>query len=190
MRLRPEDQVIKAGKGGLPMVNCENKVVNEEGEETEVGEVGEWLVRCESQMLYYYNNPEETAKTITADGYVRTGDLGVRDEDGYVTLVDRAKDMIISGGENIYPREIENVLLAHEKIYEAAVIGVPHETFGETVKAYVVLNTGKEATGEELREYCKGKLGDFKIPRLWEFVDELPRSPSGKILKYMLKEKE
>ncbi len=190
VRLRPEDQVIKAGKGGLPIVNCESKVLNEEDEEVKVGEVGEWLVRCESQMLYYYNDPEETAKTITADGYVRTGDLAVVDEDGYVTLVDRAKDMIISGGENIYPREIENVLLAHEKIYEAAVIGVPHETFGETVKAYLVLNSGKEATGEEMREYCKGKLGDFKIPRLWEFVDELPRSPSGKVLKYMLKEKE
>ena len=111
------------------------------------------------------------------------------DEDGYVTLVDRAKDMIISGGENIYPREIENVLLTHEKIYEAAVIGMPHELFGETVKAFMVLNSGKEATGDELREYCKGKLGEYKIPRLWEFVNELPRSPSGKVLKYMLKER-
>ncbi len=189
VRLRPEEQVTKAGKGGLPVVNCESRVINEKGEPAEVGEVGEWQVRCESQMLYYYNNPEETAETLTADGYVRTGDLAMVDEDGYVTLVDRTKDMIISGGENIYPREIENILLAHERIEEAAVIGVPHEIFGETVKAFVVLNTGEAVTGEELREYCKGKLGDFKIPRLWEFIKVLPRSPTGKVLKFMLRKR-
>ena len=190
VRLRPEDQVAKAGAGGLPVVNCECKVVNEEGEKVKVGEVGEWLVRCESNMLYYYKNPEETATTLTPDGYVRTGDLAVVDDDGYVTLVDRKKDMLISGGENIYPREIENVLLSHDKVADAAVIGVPHEIYGETVKAFVVLEEGAEATGDELSEFCKGKLGDFKIPRQWEFIDALPRNPSGKVLKYILKERE
>ena len=187
VRLRPEDQVRKAGAGGLPVVNCESRVVNEKGEDVAVGEVGEWLVRCESNMLYYYKNPEATAETLTPDGWVRTGDLAVVDEEGYVTLVDRKKDMIISGGENIYPREIENVLLTHPKVADVAVVGVPHEIYGETVKAFVVLKPETEATPEELREFCVGKLGDFKIPRLWEFVDALPRNPSGKVMKYVLR---
>jgi acyl-CoA synthetase (AMP-forming)/AMP-acid ligase II len=189
VRLRPEDQITKAGAGGLPVVNCESRVVNEKGEDVAVGEVGEWLVRCESNMLYYYKNPEATAETLTPDGWVRTGDLAVVDEDGYVTLVDRKKDMIISGGENIYPREIENVLLAHPKVADAAVVGVPHEIYGETVKAFVVPAEGEEVAPEELREFCVGKLGDFKIPRLWEFIDALPRNPSGKVMKYVLREK-
>jgi acyl-CoA synthetase (AMP-forming)/AMP-acid ligase II len=188
VRLRPEDQVAKAGAGGLPVVNCESRVANERDEDVAVGEVGEWLVRCESNMLYYYKNPEATAETLTPDGWVRTGDLAVVDGDGYVTLVDRKKDMIISGGENIYPREIENVLLAHPKVADAAVVGIPHQIFGETVKAFIVPAAGEEVTGDELREYCAGKLGDFKIPRIWEFADALPRNPSGKVMKYMLRE--
>jgi acyl-CoA synthetase (AMP-forming)/AMP-acid ligase II len=188
VRLRPEDQVKKAGTGGLPIINCESRVVNEEDQDVAAGEMGEWLVRCESNMLHYYNNPDATAEAFIAGGWLRTDDLAVIDDDGYVTLVDRKKEVIITGGEKVYPREVEMTLLENGKVMDAAVVGLPHEIYGETVKAFIVPMAGAELTGEEMREFCQGKLGDFKIPRIWEFVETLPRNPSGKIQKYMLRE--
>ncbi len=187
--LHPEDQVRKAGAGGVAVVNCEQRVVDEEGRDVAVGEVGEWFLRCESNMLYYYNNPEATAETLTPDGWIHTGDMATIDEDGYVTIVDRKKDMVISGGVNIYPREIELVLLEHPQVADVAVIGVPHDIYGETVMAIIVPAPDQRPEAEELREFCRGQLADFKIPRKWEFVDMLPRNPMGKVLKTSLRER-
>jgi len=188
VRLRPEDQVEKAGSGGLPVLNCESRVVDEEGREVGPGEVGEWMVRCESNMLYYYRNPEATAEVLTEDGWLHTDDLAVLDEDGFITLVERKTEVIMVEEEKVFPREVEMILLEHPAVLDAAVVGVPHELHGEAVKAFIVLMPGKDVLVEELASFCRGKLADFKIPTVWEFTDKLPRNPSGKLQKYMLRE--
>ncbi len=139
-------------------------------------------------MSGYWENPAATAETIR-DGWLYTGDMATVDEDGYFYIVDRKKDMIISGGENIYPREVEEILYTHEAVLEAAVIGVPDPVWGESVKALVVLKQRARASAEELIEHCKAHLTSYKKPKSVEFRKELPKTPSGKILKRALREK-
>ena len=140
-------------------------------------------------MMGYYKKPEETAEALR-DGWVYTGDIGFFDEDGYLSVVDRKKDMVIAGGYNIYPVEIDNVLFDHPKILEACAVGVPDEYRGETIKAFIVAKEGETLTEEEVIAYCKETLAPYKVPRNIEFVDELPKSVVGKILRRELRDQE
>ena len=174
---------------GRPYPWVEMKIMNlESGAECASGEVGEVWTRSRQNMLGYWNKPEETAKTIDVDGWLKTGDAGYVDDDGFLFLTDRVKDMIVSGGENVYPAEVENALASHGSVAEVAVIGVPHERWGETVKAIVVLRTGSAATQAELIAFSKGRLASYKCPTSVDFIDVLPRNPSGKVLKKDLRE--
>lgn len=152
------------------------------------GEVGEIWVRSGSTMKGYLNQPAATAQTLVEDGWLRTGDGTYRDEEGYFFLQDRIKDMIISGGENVYPAEVENVLDEHPDVAEVAVIGVPHPTWGETVKALVVLHSGSRAVPEELIEFTRDRMAHYKCPTSVDFVSELPRTATGKVLKKVLRD--
>jgi long-chain acyl-CoA synthetase len=152
------------------------------------GEVGEIWVRSKQVMKGYWNMPEETAKAITPDGWFRSGDAGFMDDDGYLFIHDRVKDMIVSGGENVYPAEVENVLMAHPGIADVAVIGVPHDKWGETAKAIVVRAPGAEVTEQEIIDYAREHLARFKCPTSVDWAEALPRNPSGKILKKDLRE--
>ena len=182
----PLDCPRKPGSIGTTIVNVENKVVNELGEELPPGEVGELIVRGANVMKGYYKMPEETAVTIK-DGWLYTGDLAKMDEEGYFYIVDRKKDLIIVGGYNVYPREVEEVLFAHPDIVEAAIVGVPDPNFGEAVHAFVV-SKDSALTEEKLRAYCEQHLAKYKIPSKIEFLDELPKNTTGKILRRSLKE--
>ncbi len=173
---------------GREYPNVKARVVNEHDEDVSPnGEVGELIIYSEGNIRGYLNRPEASAKTIR-DGWVYTGDCGWIDEDGYVYITDRKSDMIVSGALNIYPAEIESILAEHPAILESAIIGVPDEKWGETVKAIVVLRPGKKATAEEIIAFCKSQLASFKKPRSVEFVESLPRNLSGKILKRVLRE--
>ena len=186
--LYPEDQIRKAGAGGKYIVNMETRLVDtEDNTITEPGVVGELVIKGETTMKEYYKNPEATAETIR-DGWVHTGDLGTMDDEGYITLVDRAKDMIITGGENVYSKEVEDAIFENPAIADAVIIGVPHAEWGETVMAVVVLNQGQSLDLEGLREFLKPRIADYKIPRLMEVVDALPRNVSGKVLKYKMRD--
>lgn len=182
----PLDRPRKAGSIGQSIVHVENKVVNELGEEVPVGHSGELIVRGPNVMKGYYKMPEETAATIR-DGWLYTGDMAMMDEDGYFYIVDRKKDLIIVGGYNVYPREVEEVLYNHREIVEAAVIGVPDPNQGEAVKAYVVSNN-PALTEEAVISYAKEHLAKYKTPTLIEFLQELPKNTTGKILRRALKE--
>ncbi len=160
----------------------------EASEPLPAGQVGEVWTRSPQNMLGYWNKPDETAKTILPDGWLRTGDAGYLDEEGFLFLTDRVKDMIVSGGENVYPAEVENALASHPAIAEVAVIGVPHERWGESVKAIVVKRVGVEVTGPEVIAYAKQRLAGYKCPTSVDFIDVLPRNPSGKVLKKDLRE--
>lgn len=184
--LTPEKHLDKIGSSGIAIPNTEARVVNDGGNDVKVGEVGEFIIRGETIMKEYYNNPDETAKAIR-DGWLYTGDLATIDEDGFITLVDRSKDMIISGGENVYSTEVENVLSTHPKILEAAVIGIPDEVWGETVAAVIVPKEGEIIDRTELNEFCRKDLAGYKVPRIFFEVKQLPRNASGKILKYQLR---
>ena len=152
------------------------------------GEVGEIWVRSLQVMKGYWKMPDETEKTITPDGWLRTGDVGYLDGDGYLYIHDRVKDMIVSGGENVYPAEVENVLMSHPEVADCALIGVPHETWGETGKAFVVRAAASDLTEQALIDYCRERLARYKCPTSVEWIDALPRNPSGKILKKDLRE--
>lgn len=182
----PIDRDRKPGSIGTNIVNVENKVVNELGEEVPVGHVGELIVRGPNVMKGYYKMPEETESTIR-EGWLYTGDLARQDEEGYFYIVDRKKDMIIVGGYNVYPREVEEVLFEHPSIVEAAVVGVPDPTFGEEVLAFVVKKDAS-LSEEQLHDYCAEKLAKYKVPKRFEFLDELPKNTTGKILRRFLKE--
>jgi long-chain acyl-CoA synthetase len=182
----PLDRPRKPGSIGTNIIHVENKVVNELGEEVPVGEVGELIVRGPNVMKGYYKMPEETAATIK-DGWLYTGDLAKMDEEGYFYIVDRKKDMILVGGYNVYPREVEEVLYAHPEVSEAAVVGVPDPNFGEAVHAFVV-KKNDQLSVEELTEYCKEHLAKYKIPSHIEFLEELPKNTTGKILRRALKD--
>lgn len=193
--LRPENHVAdgsdvetaRLASAGRPVVDYELRIVDEDGKDVETGEVGEIVVRSDAMTIGYWELPEETARTIR-NGWLYTGDFGKFDEDRYVYIVDRKNDMIISGGKNIYPREIEEIIYAHEAVLEAAVIGVPDDYWGESVKAFVVLKDGKHATETEIINLCKENIASYKKPRSVAFVDQLPKSPTGKILKRVIRE--
>jgi fatty-acyl-CoA synthase len=152
------------------------------------GQTGELLSRGYIVMLGYWDNPEATAAAIDAGRWMHTGDLATMDAEGYVNIVGRAKDLIIRGGENIYPVEVENFLYGHPKIQDVQVIGVPDERYGEAVMAWVILKPGEQATEEELRDYCQGKIAYFKVPRYWKFTDAFPMTVTGKIQKFKMRE--
>ncbi len=171
---------------GKPMPGVELRIVGEEGDDAPDGEVGEVWIRSPQNMAGYWRKPEETATALTDDGWFKTGDAGYVKED-YLYLYDRVKDMIVSGGENVYPAEVENVLMMHPGVADVAVIGVPHERWGETVKAMVV-PAGDQPTPEELISYAREQLAHYKCPTSVDFVEALPRNPSGKILKRELRE--
>lgn len=180
----------KSSTIGLPWPDTECRIVDlETGQELGIGEIGELHVRGPQVMKGYWNKPEETAKVLI-DGWFHTGDIAKMDEDGYFYIIDRKKDMIIAGGYNIYPRDIEEVLYEHPAIREAVVIGLPDEYRGETVKAFIVLKPGATLTEKELDQYCRQKLSKYKVPRLYEFRDDLPKTMIGKVLRRILQEEE
>ncbi len=182
---------VKPGTEGIPVPNTEIKIVDLESgsKEMPAGETGEILIKGPQVMKGYYKNPEATA-AVLKDGWLYTGDIGFMDEEGYLTVVDRKKDIIIAGGFNIYPNEIDDILFGHPKIAEACTIGVPDQYRGETVKAYIVLQEGEAMNAEEVEAFCRESLAPYKIPKQVEFIEELPKSSVGKILRRALKEQE
>jgi long-chain acyl-CoA synthetase len=179
------------GSIGIPLSDTECRIVDLNDGITEVpaGEIGELLIKGPQVMKGYWNMAEETAATLI-DGWLCTGDIAKMDEEGYFYIVDRKKDMIISGGFNIYPRDIEEVFYEHPKVLEACSIGVPHPHRGEAVKVFVVLKEGETATQEELLEYCNDKMAKYKLPTEIEFRPELPKTNVGKILRKDLRSEE
>jgi acyl-CoA synthetase (AMP-forming)/AMP-acid ligase II len=181
---RPE-LLLSAGR---PLLGTEVRVVDEQERPVPHGTIGEVVVRGPQLMRGYWNLPEATAEALRG-GWMHTGDAGVLDAEGFLYIQDRVKDMIVSGGENVYPREVEDVLFQHPAVADVAVIGVPDERFGEAVKAIVVRRAGVAVEAEALLDFCKGRLGGYKRPRSVDFADALPRNPSGKVLKKDLREK-
>jgi len=178
----------KVGSIGLPISDTESRIVDLNDGKTDlpVGEIGELIVKGPQVMKGYKNMPEETANTL-ADGWLHTGDIAKMDDDGYFFIVDRKKDMIISGGYNVYPRDVEEVLFEHPKVQEATAIGIPHPVRGEAVKVFIVLKEGETVTKEELLEHCKKSLATYKLPAEFEFRKELPKTNVGKVLKKNLR---
>jgi len=176
------DRENKAGSIGTPIKGVEMKVVDDDGNEVDQGEVGEIVIRGHNIMKGYWNRPEATEEAIK-DGWFASGDMARVDGDGYFFIVDRKKDLIIRGGYNVYPREIEEVLYEHPAVQEAAVVGVEHDELGEEVGAAVVLKEGEDASADDLKEYVKENVAAYKYPRKVWFLDELPKGPTGKILK-------
>lgn len=173
---------------GRPYPGFGVKIVDDKGEVLPAGETGEICLRTPAHMVEYWRLPEATAKTLV-DGWIHTGDAGYLDTDGYVFVCDRIKDLIIRAGENVYPAEIENALAAHPAVSDVAVIGVPDEHWGEAAKAFVALRPGHTGTVRELRRFLRDCLAEFKIPTMYEFVDTIPRNPSGKILRRTLRDR-
>jgi len=189
--LDPEDHVPEGSPRmrsvGKPLAGVEIKIIDEAGQPVAVGTVGEIATRSSKNMRGYWNNPDATASTIDAEGWLRTGDAGYLDEDGYLYIHDRVKDMIISGGENVYPAEVENALYSHPKVADVAVIGVPDAKWGEAVKACVVVKPGEALTEAELIAHARQHIAGYKCPKSVDFIAALPRNPSGKILRRELR---
>jgi acyl-CoA synthetase (AMP-forming)/AMP-acid ligase II len=198
--LTPDDHVLEGDAGevarkrkrlrsiGRPLPDVEVRIVDESGDETAVGVTGEIVARGDRLMKGYWNSPEATAATIL-DGWLHTGDLGWRDEGGYIFLAGRAREFIKRGGEMISPEEVEETIELHPAVAESAVIGVEDATWGEVVHAAVVLSPGASASGEELIEFCRSRIAGFKRPEVVHFVDELPRNQLGKIMRGELRER-
>jgi long-chain acyl-CoA synthetase len=184
--VNPLDGTKKVGSIGLPMKGTKMKIVDFDGNDLSAGEEGEILISGLMLMKGYWNQPEVTAEVLK-DGWLHTGDVGYQDEDGYFFITERKKDIIIKGGENIAPRQIEEVLYDHPKISEAAVVGMKDEVYGEEIKAFVVLNPGETAEEAEIIEYCVTRLKRFKSPREVTFLEALPKNLVGKILKKELR---
>jgi acyl-CoA synthetase (AMP-forming)/AMP-acid ligase II len=180
------DAVSRSSSVGLPVSRTSFRIVDEEGHDLSPGQVGEIWIKGGQVVRGYWNRPEATTQAIT-DGWLHTGDLGRLDAEGYVYVVDRKKDMIIRGGENVYCIEVEEVVNAHPTVLESAVVPYPDPIFGEVVKAVCVLRPGQRATAEDIIGYCQGRLADYKVPVHVRFVAELPRNPGGKVLKAVLK---
>ncbi|MEU7501798.1 long-chain fatty acid--CoA ligase [Streptomyces griseofuscus] len=181
--LDPRQASARAGSAGVPHFFTETRVATPDGRSTVPGESGEILVQGPNVMIGYWGRPEDTADAFTADGWLRTGDVARTDEDGYAYILDRVKDMFISGGENVYPAEVENVLLSHPSVLECAVVGVPDAVWGEVGHAVVVLAPGAPADGAGVLAHLSGRLAKYKIPKSITVADALPRTASGKILK-------
>ena len=173
---------------GIPRTDVEIKIVESDDNELPSGEMGEVVTRSDLVMKGYWRNPEVTAETLR-NGWLHTGDIGFIDERGYLFLMDRSKDMIISGGENIYPREIEEVLIQHPAVREVAVIGIPDPVWGEAIKAVVSVAPEQAVTEAQLIDFCRDHVASYKKPRSVDFVDELPKNNYGKILKRELRAK-
>jgi fatty-acyl-CoA synthase len=184
--LQPEDQLRKPGSAGRPAINVETRVVDDDMHDVPVGEVGEIVHRSPQLLLGYFNDPERTAAAF-AGGWFHSGDLGVLDAEGYLSVVDRKKDMIKTGGENVASREVEEALYRLEGLSEAAVIGLPHARWIEAVVAVVVPKAGVTLTAEQVIAHCAAHLAHFKTPKGVVFVDALPKNPSGKLLKRELR---
>lgn len=182
------DQMKRLASAGIPRTDVEVKIVDPAGNELPPGETGEIVTRSDLVMKGYWRDPDATAEALR-DGWLHTGDLGYLDEQGYLFLMDRSKDMIISGGENIYPREIEEAIVGHPAVREVAVIGVPDPEWGEAIKAVVSLVPGRTVSETELIDFCAEHIARYKRPRSVEFVDELPKNNYGKIVKRELREK-
>lgn len=185
--LKPADTLRKAASVGRPVLNTEIRVVDDNNNDVPVGQVGEIVYRGWGLCQGYYKNPQATAEAM-AGGWFHSGDLVRLDEEGFVYVVDRKKDMLITGGENVYPAEVEEVLYRHEKVLEAAVIGIPDAKWGESVHAVIVPKPGVQLTAEEIISFCGQHLAGYKKPRSVEFVDALPRNAAGKVLKTRLRE--
>ena len=186
--LRPADQLRKKNCVGLPFVGNRLRLLDGKNRTVAPGKLGELFSTSPYLFNGYWEKPEETAATMH-EGWVSAGDMAYRDEEGYVHIVDRKKDMIISGGVNIYPREVEDVLSRHPAVREVAVVGVPDGYWGERVKAFVVPRAGATLSPEEAIAFGKKSLAAFKVPKEVAFIDALPRNPAGKILKRVLREK-
>jgi len=185
---RPEKEQRKLTSAGRPDIGVQVRIVDDEGNDVGPGEVGEIIARSKHIMVEYWRKPEETKEALI-NGWVHTGDMGYYDDEGYIYIADRKKDMIISGGENVYPREVEEVLYQHPAVLEAAVIGIPDPYWVEKVHAVVETRKGVSTTAEELIAFCKKRIAGYKVPKDIEFVDSLPKNPAGKILKKELREK-
>ena len=186
--LRSEYTEVKLGAAGMAVPYTEVEIQDLDGKRVPSGERGEVCIRGPNIMLGYWNRPDATAAAIDDRGWFRSGDVGYADEDGCIYVVDRMKDMVISGGENVYPAEVESVIYDHPKIREVAVIGLEDERWGEAVAAVVALADGEDMTLEELREFAGRALARYKLPNRLFRVPALPRNPSGKVLKYVLRE--
>jgi fatty-acyl-CoA synthase len=186
--LQPHEQVLRAGSAGVATLNVETRIVDDDDLPVPPGTVGEIVHRSPQAMIGYWNDPERTAATFR-NGWFHSGDLGVMDEDGYLTVVDRKKDMIKSGGENVASKEVEECLFRHPAVAEAAVFGVPDPRWIEAVTACVVLRGGISATADELLAFARSELAGYKAPKRVHLVDELPKNPSGKVLKRNLRER-
>ena len=183
---KPEEKIL--GSVGQPDIGVQVRIVDEAGNDVTPGEMGEIIVRSQHTMLEYWHKPDDTGNTIV-NGWLHTGDMGCYDEKGYIYILDRKKDMIITGGENVYPREVEEVLYKHPDVQEVAVIGIPDPYWVEKVHAVVTLKKGTNITADELIALCRKNLAGYKSPKSVEFIDALPKNPSGKILKRELREK-
>jgi acyl-CoA synthetase (AMP-forming)/AMP-acid ligase II len=189
--LPPEDHVEgldRMRSAGKALPGVELAILDADGNKLPPGEVGEIATRSGSNMAGYWNLPEATAKTLDKDNWLRTGDAGYMDSDGYLYIHDRIKDMIISGGENIYPAEVESAICDHPDVAEVAVVGVPDEQWGEAVKAIVVMKSGKKATPADIIGFTRARIAGFKTPKSVDFIEALPRNASGKILRRHLRD--
>lgn len=184
--LAGDDSLRKTDSVGKPAINVRVRIVDDEMKDVSLGEVGEIVYQGPTAMKEYYKNPEATKEAFKG-GWFHSGDLVRMDEEGFIYVVDRKKDMIISGGENIYPKELEEILYSHPDILEAAVVGVPDPKWGETVKACIVMKPGKQLTEDEVIAHCQSSLASYKKPRIVEFMESLPRNAAGKVLKTVLR---
>ncbi|MEK6511963.1 class I adenylate-forming enzyme family protein [Myroides odoratimimus] len=189
MTLYPYEQLTKAGSlGKNSMPGVEMRLVNEQGNTAKKGEIAEIYFKTDSLMSAYLNKEVETQEVFTSDGYYKTGDLVRIDEDGYLFIVDRKKDMIITGGENVFSKEVEDCILECTAVNEVAIIGLPHEEWGETVTAFIILKQGKKLTVDDIKAHVSTRLAKFKAPKKYFFVEDFPRTPTGKTQKFMLKQ--
>ncbi|HEU5084894.1 MAG TPA: long-chain fatty acid--CoA ligase [Acidimicrobiales bacterium] len=187
--LLPRDALSKVGSAGQPPLYTDVRCVDEDNRPVAAGQRGEICVKGPNVMAGYWNRPDATAEVIDGDGWFHTGDVGYFDDEGFLYVVDRVKDMVITGGENVYPAEVESVLHQHEGIADVAIVGLPDERWGEAVTAVVVPAPGAELTLEEIRDFAGSQLARYKLPTRLQLVDELPRNPSGKILKFELRDR-